>query len=81
MYRKALELAGMKEADIALLNKTRSLTSYLTVSASSSGVVMKQFATVGQRLTAADPLYKIAQLSPLWLEIHVPLKIANQRPD
>ncbi len=78
MYRKALELAGMKEADIALLNKTRSLTSYLTVAASSSGVVMKQFATVGQRLTAADPLYQIAQLSPLWLEIHVPLKIANQ---
>ena len=77
MYRKALELAGMKEADITKLNNTRSLTSYLTVSASSSGVVMKQFATVGQRLTAADPLYKIAQLSPLWLEIHVPLKIAN----
>ncbi len=77
MFRKALELAGMREADIVKLSRTQSLTSYLTVSASSSGVVMKQLATVGQRLTAADPLYKIAQLSPLWLEIHVPLDIAN----
>ena len=78
MYRKSLELAGMNNNAIQELNKTRSLNSHLTVTATSDGVVMKQFATAGQRLTAADPLYKIAQLSPLWLEIHVPLDIANQ---
>jgi len=78
MYRKSLELAGMDKNAIQELNKTRSLNSHLTVTANSSGVVMKQFATAGQRLTAADPLYQIAQLSSLWLEIHVPLDIANQ---
>ena len=78
MYHKTLELAGMDGEAIKLLNKTRSLNSHLTVTASSDGVVMKQFATAGQRLTAADPIYQIAQLSPLWLEIHVPLDIAQQ---
>ena len=77
MYRKSLELAGMDSNAIQKLNKTRSLNSHLTVTATSSGVVMKQFATAGQRLTAADPIYKIAQLSPLWLEVHVPLDIAK----
>ncbi len=78
MYLKSLELAGMDRKSIQELNKTRSLNSHLTVTANSAGVVMKQFATAGQRLTAADPLYQIAQLSPLWLEVHVPLDIANQ---
>jgi len=77
LYRKSLELAGMDENAIRQLNKTRILNSHLSVMATSEGVVMKQFATAGQRLTAADPLYQLAQLSSLWLEIHVPLDIAN----
>jgi len=78
LYRKSLELAGMTDDAIKALTKTRLLNSHLTVTATSDGVVMKQFATAGQRLTAADPLYQIAQLSPLWLEVHVPLDIAHQ---
>lgn len=78
LYLKSLELAGMTADAIKQLNKTRSLTSHLTVTATSSGVVMKQFSTAGQRLTAAEPLYKIARLSPLWIEIHVPLDIATK---
>jgi membrane fusion protein, heavy metal efflux system len=78
MYKKSLELAGMDGSAIAQLNKTRLLSSHLTITATSGGVVMKLFATAGQRLTAAAPLYQIAQLSPLWLEIHVPLYIAKQ---
>jgi multidrug efflux pump subunit AcrA (membrane-fusion protein) len=30
-------------------------------------------AVVGQRVNGADPLYRLAQLEPLWLEIQVPL--------
>jgi RND family efflux transporter MFP subunit len=78
MYKKALELAGMDSTAIANLNKTRALNSHLTVVAKNAGVVMKQFATAGQRLTAADPIYQVAELSTLWLEIHVPLDIAKQ---
>ncbi|PHS27531.1 MAG: efflux transporter periplasmic adaptor subunit [Methylophaga sp.] len=78
LYKKSLELAGMDVKAIKQLYNTRELNSHLTVTAVSDGVVMKQFATAGQRLTAADPIYKIAQLSPLWLEIHVPLDIVQQ---
>lgn len=78
MYKKALELAGMDRSAIATLDKTRALNSHITVVAQNAGVVMKQFATAGQRLTAADPIYQLAELSSLWLEIHVPLDIAKQ---
>ncbi|MDO7710417.1 MAG: efflux RND transporter periplasmic adaptor subunit [Pseudomonadota bacterium] len=77
MYKKRLEMAGMNADAIRILDKTRSLNSRLILTAPDDGVVMKQFATAGQRLTAADPLYQLAELSTLWLEIHVPLDIAN----
>jgi multidrug efflux pump subunit AcrA (membrane-fusion protein) len=38
------------------------------------GVVLEQMATPGQRLEVATPLYRIGQLDPLWLEVHVPLE-------
>ena len=77
MYKKRLEMAGMNADAIRQLDKTRSLSSRLILTAPSDGVVMKQFATAGQRLTAADPLYQLAELSTLWLEIHVPLDLAK----
>tara|TARA_R110001606_G_scaffold399222_2_gene582505 strand:- start:166655 stop:167740 length:1086 start_codon:yes stop_codon:yes gene_type:complete len=77
MYKKRLEMAGMSSDAIRILDKTHSLNSRLTLTAPADGVVMKQFATAGQRLTAADPLYRLAELSTLWLEIHVPLDIAK----
>jgi len=77
MYKKRLEMAGMNTDAIRILDKTRSLNSRLILTAPTDGVVMKQFATAGQRLTAADPLYQLAELSTLWLEIHVPLEIAK----
>ena len=76
MYKKRLEMAGMNSTAIRELTKTRTLNSHITVSTPTDGVVMKQFATAGQRLSAADPLYQIAELSALWLEVHVPLDIA-----
>jgi len=78
MYKKSLSLAGMDRKAIQKLDKTRKLNSHLIVSSPNDGVVMKQFSTAGQRLSAADPIYQIAQLSPLWLEIHVPLKLVKQ---
>ncbi len=78
MYKKRLEMAGMTFDGIKTLDKSRRLNSHLTLTAPVSGVVMKQFATAGERLTAADPLYQLAQLSTLWLEIHVPLELAKK---
>ena len=67
----------MYATTIKELNETRTLSSHLTITSPSDGVVIKQFAIAGERLTAADPIYQIAQLSPLWIEIHVPLDVAQ----
>lgn len=37
------------------------------------GVVLERSASVGQRLETAAPLLRLAQLSPLWLELQVPV--------
>jgi 2-oxoacid:acceptor oxidoreductase gamma subunit (pyruvate/2-ketoisovalerate family) len=70
----AAVLAGMDEQALAALAKQRKLSGSLQVRAPLDGVVLEQIATPGQRLEMADPLYKVGKLSPLWLEIHVPLE-------
>lgn len=41
------------------------------------GVVLEQGAQLGQRVDASAPIYRIAKLRPLWLEIQVPLDVAT----
>lgn len=69
---QALRLAGMSEATIARLRSTRAIASSLDIAAPADGVVLEQMATVGQRLDAYAPIYKIARVNPLWLEIQIP---------
>ncbi len=76
--RQMLEMAGMGRRDIELLASQRRLSGSLQIRAQLDGVVLQQLATQGQRLDALEPIYKIGHLSPLWLEIHVPLERAAQ---
>lgn len=79
--RSILELAGMNAADFKKLESDRELSSTLTVTAPFDGVVLEQMVTAGKRVEAADPLYRVASLQPLWLEIHVPLEqLGDTRP-
>lgn len=71
--RQALLLAGMPEAAIEQLARSQRLSTVLEVSSPLSGVVLEQIATAGQRLAASDPLYRVGDLSILWVEVHVPL--------
>jgi RND family efflux transporter MFP subunit len=71
--RQALVLAGMSEAAIEELARSEQLTTLLEVKAPLAGVVLEQIATAGQRLAASDPLYRIGDLSTLWVEVHVPM--------
>ncbi|MDZ7751573.1 MAG: efflux RND transporter periplasmic adaptor subunit [Gammaproteobacteria bacterium] len=71
---QALHLAGMTAEAIRELARNQRLDATLEVRAPLDGVVLEQLATAGQRLMAADPLYRIGHLSPLWVEIHVPLE-------
>jgi multidrug efflux pump subunit AcrA (membrane-fusion protein) len=71
----------MDAAAFKKLESDRELSSILTVTAPFDGVVLEQMVTAGKRVEAADPLYRIASLKPLWLEIHVPLEqLGDARP-
>lgn len=48
----------------------------LALTAPIDGVVLEQGGQLGQRVEASAMIYRIARLSPLWLEIQVPLDVA-----
>ena len=72
-----LQFSGMSDIAIAKLEKTRKLIRVLTVVAPFDGVLLEQMVISGQKLSATDPLFKIGKLSPLWVEIHVPVSVVN----
>jgi cobalt-zinc-cadmium efflux system membrane fusion protein len=72
-----LEIAGMTETDIKSLSQKRKLTSLLNIHAPASGVVLARFVTLGSRLDVQAPIYQIADLSELWLEINIPQERLN----
>ena len=71
--RQVLRLAGMSEAAITRLQSSGVLGSAIEMASPIDGVVLEQMATAGQRLEAASPLYKVARLDPLWLDIQLPI--------
>jgi membrane fusion protein, heavy metal efflux system len=71
--REMLKLAGLGAAEMEALQRSRALTSELTVVSPLDGIVLEQMAVAGQRVEAVSPLYRIGSLAPLWLEIHVPI--------
>ena len=72
--RQILEYAGFDKQSLASINKQRNLSSRLELRATQDGVVLKQMVSPGEQLDALSPVFRIARLSPLWLEIHVPLE-------
>jgi cobalt-zinc-cadmium efflux system membrane fusion protein len=67
-----LSMAGMSAVEIAQLIKTHKLSSQIQIRAPIDGVVLERMATLGSRLDLLAPLYRMADLSELWLEINVP---------
>jgi RND family efflux transporter MFP subunit len=72
--RQILEYAGFDKQSLARINKQRSISSRLELRATQDGVVLEQMVSPGEQLDALAPVFRIARLSPLWLEIHVPLE-------
>jgi RND family efflux transporter MFP subunit len=70
--RQALKLSGMSPQAIKNLETSGSYTNGITLTAPIDGMVLEQLVTAGQRVDSAMPIYRIAKLSPLWLEIHAP---------
>lgn len=70
--RQILALMELSEADIGALQSTRKIFPAVTVHAAVSGIVVKRHVSPGERVDAAAPLYTIANLNPLWINIQVP---------
>lgn len=70
--KQMLHLSGMSDAAIEKLQSGGNLSGLLDVVSPIDGVVLEKSASAGQRLDAAIPLFKVAQLKPLALEIQAP---------
>ncbi len=65
--RQTLALAGVAPGKLG---------GFLALTAAIDGVVLEQGVQLGQRVEAATLIYRIAKLSPLWLEIQAPVDLA-----
>jgi membrane fusion protein, heavy metal efflux system len=71
-HKQLLQSAGMVDGDIAQLGKTHHLSSRLRLTSPITGVVMERMAVAGERVDSLAPIYHIANLDELWLEINIP---------
>ena len=69
--QKRLELYGLSGAHIRRLRKKRALRTNLTVRAPRSGYVVHKNVVEGARVAAGQDLYRIADLSQVWIEAEV----------
>ncbi|NBQ84952.1 MAG: efflux RND transporter periplasmic adaptor subunit [Methylophilaceae bacterium] len=75
--RQALKLSGMSPQAIKELETSGNYSNGLNLSSPIDGIVLEQMVTAGQRVDGATPIYRIAKLSPLWLEMHVPTQLLS----
>ena len=68
-----MALLGMAEPDIKALRETRKMAAALVVTAPEDGVVLETRTSAGERVAASAPLFSIARLKPLWVNLQVPL--------
>ena len=71
--RQLLKLSGVSDSAIKNLQNAGRFQNGVTLTAPISGVVLDVMVAQGQRVDTSMPLIKIAQLNPLWVEVHVPL--------
>jgi membrane fusion protein, heavy metal efflux system len=67
-----LSLMGLSEAQITELRTTRRIVPTVTIYSPINGTVVKRHTSPGERIDAAAPLFTIAELDPLWVELQVP---------
>ena len=70
--RQALRMAGVPESALGRLDAGKGIGASIDVLAPADGVILEQMVSVGSRVEAAAPLFRLAKLDPLWLEIQVP---------
>jgi membrane fusion protein, heavy metal efflux system len=82
--KQLLQFAGMTTADVKQLDSTGRFISQISVKSPISGRVLERMVVSGTRVDAMAPLYRVANLDELWLEINIPhehigdIKIGDQ---
>ena len=76
--RAWMRLAGLSKADIRAVERGERLVDSVALSSPIAGVVVEQMAVAGSRIEATMPLFRVARLTPLWLEIQAPAEVATQ---
>lgn len=71
-HRQLLKFAGLSDAEINALESEQRLLQTLIIRAPIDGVVLDRMVIAGERVDRMSALYRIADLSVLWLEIAVP---------
>lgn len=71
--RQSLRIAGLDEPALKRMQSAGNLLSGTTLIAPISGQVIEHNVNPGQRVDPATPLFRIADLSTLWVLIHVPV--------
>lgn len=75
--KQMLKLSGLSDGDLRTLEANGIIGSTLRIRSPMEGVVLEQSGMSGQRVDAAAPIYRVAKLSPLWLEIEVPVTLLS----
>ena len=70
--RQQLRLAGMSERQVERLAEAQQLSSMLTLRAPFDGIVTAQLSALGAHVDTLEPVYRVADVTRLWLEVHVP---------
>jgi cobalt-zinc-cadmium efflux system membrane fusion protein len=71
-HKQLLEIAGMTDSEVEKFRKTHRLTRQLNIRAPIAGVVLERLASVGTHIDFMAPIFRIANLDELWLEIAIP---------
>jgi multidrug efflux pump subunit AcrA (membrane-fusion protein) len=66
--RRRLRLWDVPAAEIARLERTGEVRRTLTLAAPASGVVVEKNVVAGQQVQAGEPLFRLADLSTVWVE-------------
>jgi membrane fusion protein, heavy metal efflux system len=70
--RQLLQIAGMSAADLKQLDSTGRLVNQINIRSPITGRVIERMTVTGAHVDPMSPLYRIANLDELWLEINIP---------
>jgi len=75
---QVLVLSGMKPDDLTQLETSRQLSDTLKLRSPVDGILLERMAVAGQRVDILTPLFRVANVDELWLELNVPQERASE---